>query len=190
MRKKVRRRNYLVKKGLQLRYVGVIFFTTLFITLVMMFYMAWNVDQITELTTTGGFSIEQGLAIWKNTFLLKLGLVLLGLLALNVVVSILASHKVAGVVFRLEKIINSVSEGKIPSEIRTRRGDELGDLVERFNVMLANLNNRVANNRTIAQKLTETIETLDNKLQQDPVSKEELRVHLNMLKQLRNELQT
>ncbi|MFH1239167.1 MAG: HAMP domain-containing protein [bacterium] len=187
MAEKIKRKHYLVKKGMQLRYAGIILLSTLFVTLVMMLYLAWNVDQLTNLTTRWDFS-QQELSIWKNAFLLKLGLLLLGLLILNGLVSILVSHKVAGVAYRLEKIIDAVSEGNFPSDIHVRRGDELTDLVDKFNQMIQALKNKTAVNKETAQKLQALQQDLADKIKQGSVSVADLSVVSDKLKQLQNEL--
>ncbi|MFH1784071.1 MAG: methyl-accepting chemotaxis protein [bacterium] len=189
MKKKIKRRQYLVKKGMQLRFVGVVFLTTLLMILVMMYYMAWNVDKITELITRGGFSIEEGLAILKTPFLIKLGLVLFGMLLLNVTVSIIASHKVAGVIYRLEKVMDGISEGDIPSMIRIRRGDELNELVDKFNVMLVNLHSKVKDNRQVVGTLEEIIGEFKDCLKKESVSADELRVYIGRLSELKKTLE-
>jgi nitrogen fixation/metabolism regulation signal transduction histidine kinase len=188
MGEKIKRRNYLVKKGMQLRYTGIIVLSSLFVTLVMVLYMAWNVDQLTNLATRWEFS-PQELSMWKNAFIIKLGLLLVGLLALNAFVSILVSHKVAGVVFRLEKIIDSVAVGNFPPPMHIRKGDELIDLVDKFNKMIQNLKNKTLNTKEAIEKIQGLKQDLTDKIKQGSIPASELTVLFDKLKQLENTLE-
>jgi len=68
--------------------------------------------------------------------------VLLGHAALVVWLGLNASHKVAGPVYRLKKVMKQVSAGDLAVRMKLRSGDHLTDVADGFNAMATALENR------------------------------------------------
>ena len=64
---------------------------------------------------------------------LTLMVVLIGLLGIYV------THKIAGPVFKMKRLLGQVGQGNLRVEARLRKGDELRDFFEAFTKMVANL---------------------------------------------------
>ncbi|MDX1593821.1 MAG: methyl-accepting chemotaxis protein [Gammaproteobacteria bacterium] len=57
--------------------------------------------------------------------------------------SLIASHRIAGPVFVLERALRRLAEGDLTQEVRLRKGDNFHDTVEIFNLAIADLRERV-----------------------------------------------
>lgn len=140
--KKIRRRIYLIKTKLQLKYAGII--------LMFMFVTAWIVGS--TVYYTGWLLMGEKLAnVYPQGRLvsimrvidLTLILRLLLLTPLVVLLSIFLSHKIAGPLYRVERFIKGVARGDLSAKLRLRKGDELQELAEAINDMTDDLKNRV-----------------------------------------------
>ncbi len=188
--KKEQRKKYLIDKKLQFKYIGVTFTKTVLIILVVVFYLVWNVDKVTDLMTKFDFNVQQEIALWRNAFLLKLGLVVVGLIILDIVLSILISHKVAGVVYKIENGLESISRGDFP-EVMVRKGDELNSLVDKFNLLVKNLKGY----RSKVELASEQLKILRQQMGQNIAdgqifSKEDIANYSNNLKEIQEGLET
>lgn len=72
-----------------------------------------------------------------------IGGIVLVMTALNFVIGLLFSHRIAGPVYRLKKAMEQVGEGDLSLLIRLRSGDELHELKDAFNDMVSNLRDKV-----------------------------------------------
>lgn len=71
-----------------------------------------------------------------------IALVVLGATAVNFMIALLVSHKIAGPVYRLKKSMEQVSAGDLSLLIKLREGDELQELKDSFNEMVNSLRQR------------------------------------------------
>jgi len=83
------------------------------------------------------------------TTLLTTGI--LGVVA--VLVTLLASHKIAGPIYRFEKDIQQVGEGDLRHRIRIRKNDQFQELAVSLNQMIDGLSSRVSAVKNEAQAL-------------------------------------
>lgn len=100
-------------------------------------------------------------------------------------VGIVFTHKVAGPVFKMKRLLRQVGEGKLVVREKLRKGDELQDFFEVFEAMVAELRRRQQAN--IAK-----VDTILTKLSDAPVSthggKEVDDDGIELLKHLRREM--
>lgn len=176
---KHRRRTYLIKTGLQLRYMGIIISTMLLVA----FGVGWIIYHTswTRIIDTPDLSLDQLSDIFDavNTLLLRWIFVFIFVIA---ILSIFVSHKIAGPVYRLEETTRIIASGDLTYQINLRHGDELGDLQAAFNKMSESLRTMVANDRAVIEKLVRAgnklRETIDQK-RQDPQALESITRELN-----------
>jgi nitrogen fixation/metabolism regulation signal transduction histidine kinase len=76
---------------------------------------------------------RQTVVIWSLVGGLALMVVLIGLLG------IYFTHKVAGPVYKMKRLLKQVGEGNLRVEARLRKGDELQDFFDAFTQMVASL---------------------------------------------------
>lgn len=149
---KQRRRTYLIKTGLQLRYMGIIISTMLMVA----FGVGWIIYHTSwsKIANTPDLTLDKLSLIFDsvNTILLKWIVVFIFVIA---ILSIFVSHKIAGPVFRLEETTRLIASGDLTQQVHLRHGDELLDLQAAFNQMTDSIRNMVAKDREIIDRLVE-----------------------------------
>lgn len=157
------RSRYIVKLGLQMRYMGVILLALMLVSMVVgwtVYFTIWK--QIADPTLTN----EQLIDIFArgNEILLWKMLVAVVFIAF---VSIFVSHKIAGPVFRFEESAKTIANGDFSLRIRLRKGDELHDLADAFNRMSESLESIVKENNLILGRITSVIHKAQAEFQKD-----------------------
>jgi len=141
--KRIFRRTFLIKRGLQFRYIGVIFAIALLASIVSgytVFITGWTLlgEKLANVYPQGRliqvFRVAN-LALVKNLLFVSPLIFVLGLLF---------SHKIAGPLYRIEKSIYDISKGNLSLRVRLREGDDLRGLADIINNMTENLNNSMA----------------------------------------------
>lgn len=147
---KHRRRTYLIKTGLQLRYMGIIVTTMFFVAVFVgwiIYHTSWS-----SISNTPDLSIDKLADIFDyvNKLLIQWIVLIIILIAL---ISIFVSHKIAGPVYHLEKTAQIIASGDLTQIVKLRHGDELIDLQNVFNTMTESLRKMVAKDREVIGKL-------------------------------------
>ncbi|MBN1595894.1 HAMP domain-containing protein [candidate division FCPU426 bacterium] len=185
-----RRKNYLINKEFQIRYIIRILFGIIVMALIVAFtvyYTTWvrimdafyNVPQIASQFAPLFHSMNQ-----------QLVLVLILFLVVFAVVSIFVSHSIAGPMYRFEKTLQAIQEGDLTLNIGLRKSDEFRNLAECVNNMINTLRISMSKNK----RLTEEINEVCKKIQtvQPPAKSSQVRgwaQDVENLKQLVQELQ-
>ena len=165
---KQRRRTYLIKTGLQLRYMGIIISTMLMVA----FGVGWIIYHTSwsQIANTPDLTLDKLSMIFDsvNGLLMRWVVVFVFIIA---ILSIFVSHKIAGPVYRLEETTRIIASGDLTYQVNLRQGDELRDLQDAFNKMSDSLRSMVAKDREIIDRLilagNKLKETIDQK-KQDP----------------------
>ncbi|MBL7155535.1 MAG: HAMP domain-containing protein [Candidatus Omnitrophica bacterium] len=137
-RKRYRRRQYIVRKEFQLKYVGLILAVMLLsvaITGYTIYYNSWILlgDKLANVYPQGRL-----VHIFKTVnFRLAVSMVFVTILCTGI--GIIASHKVAGPIYRMIKFIDSVAEGDYSKRLKLRKGDELTDVAGAINRLVNKL---------------------------------------------------
>lgn len=168
---KHRRRTYLIKTGLQLRYMGIIISTMLLVAFGVgwiIYHTSWsriaNTPDLTLDKLSDIFDTVNGLLMrWIVVFILGIA-----------ILSVFVSHKIAGPVFRLEETSKMIASGDLTQQITLRQGDELKDLQEAFNQMSDSLRKMVAKDREVIDKLVVTGNMLRDKIDKKNLSSESI----------------
>ncbi|HNX76605.1 MAG TPA: methyl-accepting chemotaxis protein [Candidatus Rifleibacterium sp.] len=158
---KHRRRTYLIKTGLQLRYMGIIISTMLLVAFGVgwvIYHTSWsriaNTPDLTLDKLSDIFDTVNGILMhWIVVFILAIA-----------ILSIFVSHKIAGPVYRLEETSKLIASGDLTQQIQLRQGDELRDLQEAFNQMSESLRKMVGKDREVIDKLVATTNRLRDKI--------------------------
>lgn len=174
------RSRYIVKLGLQMRYMGVVLLALLLVSMVVgwtVWFTIWK--QICDPALTN----EQLIDIFArgNEILLWKMLVAIVFICF---VSIFVSHKIAGPVYRFEESAKTIANGDFSLRIRLRKSDELHDLADAFNRMSESLESIVKDNNAIMHRLTAVIEKARTEFQKETlpaVRKQELLEELHMV---------
>ncbi len=168
---KHRRRTYLIKTGLQLRYMGIIISTMLLVAFGVgwvIYHTSWsriaNTPDLTLDKLSDIFDTVNGILMhWIVVFVLAIA-----------ILSIFVSHKIAGPVYRLEETSKLIASGDLTQQIQLRQGDELKDLQEAFNQMSESLRKMVAKDREVIDKLVVTGNRLRDKIDKKSLNSESI----------------
>ena len=91
-------------------------------------------------------------------FLFKLVIYMVGV----TLFAVIGSHKLAGPIYRFERSARVVSSGDLTHRIKTRTGDELGDLRDEFNTMVESLQRLVSQDAHLALRVSKHLHEILN----------------------------
>lgn len=182
-----RRRTYLIKTGLQLRYMGIIISTMLLVAFGVgwvIYHTSWGMIANTPDLTLDKLSdifdvVNKSLTQWIVIFIFAIA-----------ILSIFVSHKIAGPVYRLEETTRIIASGDLTYRINLRQGDELQDLQEAFNTMSNSLREMVAKDREVIERLADTSNKLKLTIKSGDKNPKELKAIADNLQLITEELQT
>lgn len=130
--KRRRLRNFLIKQTMQLRLT----IKFLLITLVLFFISGW-VEFITIWPVIEGFVPNAVQEQLLSHMIFRLVMSSIPLLIIFIVAGMMITHRIAGPLSRIEQTLTRCSEGKSVADIHIRRKDELHDLVQKLNMIIA-----------------------------------------------------
>jgi HAMP domain-containing protein len=130
-RKKVVRKQYMVKKGFQLRFMTTIIIAMVLIALVTGLTIYYAVMQTLTTQLHG-----ENLALVKHAITYRLFLRSFLLILAIAIISVFLSHRIAGPIYKFEQTIKECASGKNPKEIKLRKGDEFYELASAINNLI------------------------------------------------------
>ncbi len=137
--KKCRRKKYLINKPLQLVYSGITVYLLLIgIMVVGMATYYITLDTIlSQLEAQGGMVQTYEIVRNINLILIKrISILLFVVMAFAFALAVYYLHRIAGPVFRIEKTLNEIAEGKKVELIRLRKKDFFKSLAEALNKVI------------------------------------------------------
>ncbi|MFH1094093.1 MAG: HAMP domain-containing protein [Candidatus Omnitrophota bacterium] len=171
------RRNYLIRKGFQIRFSFLIFITTFVIGVIAVwttYITTWNEittqvqskqfyekirsaynlnDEIQNAAMINSLVVVEFSEIFERVSVVLVMRLLVGSFLLFVL-SIFASHKIAGPLYRMENAANSIQKGDLTVDLsKLRAGDEMGDLAAALNGAIITLRTTMDRCRDAAAQL-------------------------------------
>ena len=141
----IRRSNYFIKKGFQFNFA--LKFALLIILEAAL--IAGLFMQISGNTLTTGYSdsiltIERtpNFFIWPMLIIVLITAIGMGLAGM--IIFIILSHRIAGPLYRFEKDLGDIGYGDLTKRINLRKTDQLTDLKEALNSLIATFDDRMA----------------------------------------------
>ena len=131
---KIIRKRYIIKKGFQLRFMIIVIVSMLLIALVTSLSIYSAVMQ----TLVAQFHGEN-LALIKYAVTYKLFIRSLLLIVAIAIMSVFISHRIAGPVYKFERIIRELAQGKKVEEFRLRKRDEFYELATAINDLIKSM---------------------------------------------------
>ena len=153
---KFQRRTVLIKRGLQLKFASMVFLSALLAALIAGADIYYSMAHIIMRENPAALA----LATQFNTLIV---FKILLFLAIMIFVSFYVSHRFAGPIYRFEQSAQEVSTGDLTHRVSLRTGDELLELQEEFNGMLASLQTLVAKDRALAAHLEQRLASISQK---------------------------
>ena len=168
---KFKRHTYIIKTGLQFRYMGILIACMLTVAIGVgwvIYHTSWK-----QIINTPDLSIDKLYLIFENVNNQLLWWII-GFIVIIAIISIFVSHKIAGPVYRLEESTKLIASGDLTHRVHLRQGDELGDLQDAFNEMSESLSKMVYKDREIIERLAKTGDNLRKKVEEEKITKESL----------------
>jgi methyl-accepting chemotaxis protein len=129
------RKTIMIKKGLQYRYMALIFMSVLLAFIVVGLDILWTVSKVvTE------HPMMQPLLEELSAMMPLFGIKVIMYMVMVLIVAAVVSHRMAGPVFKFEKSCATVGEGDLTHRVYLRKGDQLTDLQDQFNNMTGAVN--------------------------------------------------
>lgn len=156
----LRRRNYLINKDFQLRYVGKIIFGIMlmaFVVAMTVYYTTWAriMDAFYQLADVA----RQYAPLFISTnFSLIILLVVFMLVA--AVLAVFISHKIAGPMFRFERSLEAIANGDLHFQVNLRKSDEFKYLADKVNTMILQLRSKIQTEQTGIMEINELMTQL------------------------------
>ncbi len=156
-----RRRNYLINREFQFRYIGRMIIGIIVMAMIVSFtvyYTTWarimdefyNVARIASRFAPLFNSINQTLLV-----------ILLVFLVLVVIFSVFISHRIAGPIYRFEKTLQAIAGGDMTMRVGLRKRDEFKPLADTMNEMVGELRNSLSTNRTLIEEMISIFERIE-----------------------------
>jgi len=162
-----RRRQYIIKKGLQYRYIGIVFAIALLASIVTgytVFATGWTLlgEKLANVYPQGRLVVvlrATNLALIRNLLFASPLIFILGLLF---------SHRIAGPVYRIEKSVYEIANGNLGMRIKLRQGDELWDLANMINNMTEKLDKGIALNKESVSAIQKDLDEIKKAISCQP----------------------
>ena len=162
-----RRKRYIVKIGLQFRYIGLVFMLAVLASLVTgytVFATGWTFlgEKLANVYPQGRLIYilrATNIALLRNLLLISPIIFIIGLLF---------SHKIAGPVYRIEKSLDEIAKGNLLMKIKLRQGDELTDLAEMINIMTENVNKTISTSKISSLEIQNNINEIKKRISSQP----------------------
>ena len=136
--KSYRRRRYIVKKEFQLKYVGLIVAVMLLSAVISGYTIYYNSWVLLGEKLANVYPQGMLVQIFRSVNM-RLFVAMFFVAIICVGISILASHRIAGPVFRMIRFLGKVTAGDYSQRIHLRKKDELKDLAEAINKLVDKL---------------------------------------------------
>jgi len=164
--KKYKRRNYLINKSLQLRYIAMVAILMVSIAVVtgwVIYSTTWGI-LLDELE--GKVVLDKVLMDINNLLIVRISLLILAWVCISAILVLFVVHRIAGPLFRAKKTMQLIGEGIVPRKVNFRKKDELKDFAEAINEAISKLEQfREKNSELLASaqsSLKNAMEHLEN----------------------------
>lgn len=148
-----RRKNYFIKKRFQMNFSSkFILLIVLESILIVSLFLYISANTLTTGYLNSILRIEPTRDFFFVPFVLITLIVVLGISLAGMIVFILLSHRIAGPLYRFEKVLEQLSEGDLTTVVHLRNTDQLLGFEKALNSFIETLCQRIA---TIKEKLEE-----------------------------------
>ncbi|MCD6459837.1 hypothetical protein J7L67_04125, partial [bacterium] len=178
-KKKFKRRNYFINKQVQGIYALFIIMSVGIISLlVSMEILRSFYNSFGSLGNESFFNSVNIYFIIKVLILLVMGSILIGGL------SLFASHKIAGPIFRLNSSLKNLAKGKYEERIKFRKNDYFQEIADNFNRMAESVEQRVTQESKVISQMDTKVDDIVEQMTLTDYDKQAAMVNLQELKEL------
>jgi sensor histidine kinase YesM len=162
---KYKRRNYLIDKSFQLRYMAMVAIFMVFISIgtgCLIYFTTW-ITLIEKLGDKAPLDIV--FADLNKIILVRIVLLVLASICLSAIITMFIVHRVAGPLFRVKLTMRQIGKGIIPAgKVKFRTRDELQDLAEAVNEAVCKIEEVREKNLKVIEEASGYAERLINLL--------------------------
>jgi len=172
------RKNYFIKKGFQMNFL--LRFLVLLVlesVLIAGLFMYISTNTLTTGYMDYTLKIERTANFFLIPFILIAAIVVIGISIAGMIMFILLSHRIAGPLYRFEKILAAVEGGDLTSRVYLRKTDQLMALKGSLNVFIDSLDGRMGK----IKRILEEARTLLSK-KEDPQTMTKMEAVISRLK--------
>ena len=172
-----RRRNYLIKKKFQIGFFyRFAILAVLEAALIFGLFMHISTGTITAGYYNSILTVKHTPGFFFIQLLLIVLIVCIGISMAAMIVFILVSHRIAGPLYRFEKILNEIGKGDLTKRISLRKTDQLMELKEALNILMESFDQRLGRIKTNLVELKELL------AKNDPANSEKIYKAVELLK--------
>lgn len=140
----MRRKNYFIKKRFQISFlypfvvlllIEAVLIATLFIYI--------SGDTLTTGYLNSILTVDKTANFFMVSFLLIIFIVGIGIAIAALAIFVLLSHRIAGPLYRFEKVLNEITAGDLTKRISLRKTDQLNELKEALNILMESFDQRL-----------------------------------------------
>jgi methyl-accepting chemotaxis protein len=156
--KKYKRRNYLINKSLQLRFMAMVAILVAVVSIAtgwIIYSTIWAIllDKLKNVAAIDALIIDSTrIAFLRASCLILAGICLAGLLVMFII------HRVAGPLFRVKYIMNQIAAGVVPHRVRFRKKDELKDVAEAIDAALKKIREVSLQNLKVVEQSSASVQ--------------------------------
>ncbi len=183
------RKRVLIGRKLQFKYISVIMIAVLAsctLIIITVYFSCWSSLVETDANIQTAALIGKILDNINLMILFELPI----LLVLSCLVGVLLSHKIAGPVYRLQKVAHEVARGDLTKIVSLRSDDELKNLSDAFNSVIENMQRLVSKDKKIIFELSQITNNLYMSLKDKKINEDDALALIRKLNDLVGELKT
>lgn len=153
----IKRKQYLVAKRFQMKYVGLIL-ALMFLTAAFCSYVIYYSMMLLMGEKLANVYPQGRLLAIVNTVNFRILLSMIYITPMIVVIGIFLSHRIAGPVYRIERVLNNMADGDLTAFLVLRKGDEMTTLADAINRVTASMKSGVTGQK---QRVTTAISEIN-----------------------------
>jgi len=177
---KIKRKQYLVAKKFQLKYVGLILLL-MFLTAALCSYVVYYTSMLLMGEKLANVYPQGRLVYIVKIVNFRILLSLILVTPLVALIGIFLSHRIAGPIYRMEKFMTGIAAGNLTSRITLRSKDELITLADGINYVVDSLRETVLKELTHSNKALTELDNLKKALEAKPMDQSLVNNTLNRL---------
>lgn len=182
-----KRRNYFIEKKFQTKYLllTILMLLTYTFFFIMVIFAPYILKLYFDYPIAEKAEAAKVLLVLHGTVWPWIG----GIILLFGVISVLISHKIAGPLFRLKRSLAQVTQGDLDVVVKLRKWDDLKDLADHVNDLIAELRNFVKTLRDDYHLLSEYILELERQIDSKMISEKSGREIITKVQESRKNIE-
>jgi len=181
------RKNILIQRGLQFKYLIILLGTIVIVTaliILTVYFAYWSLSNDMLIEQQTGRALSYFFSNIKMLLIFELPIILI----VAGFISIVLSHRIAGPIYHVQKVARKIARGDLTTNVHLRRDDELKNLSAAFNSVIDNMHLLVTKDKKLIYELSQLTDTLYLNLKDRKINEEEALAMIRKLNNLVGEL--